>query len=94
MLSKCQKRKSSLILDEGICKENVYAESSHQDFENRSKNAAFQKKSEFYYTFLLRLQKVGVRDKVGVKYSKFGVNENSAVLTADLKCTLSLRIHK
>ena len=57
MLSKCQKRKSSLILDEGICKENVYAESSHQDFENRSKNAAFQKKSEFYYTFLLRLCK-------------------------------------
>ena len=27
MLSKCQKRKSSLILDEGICKENVYAHS-------------------------------------------------------------------
>ena len=27
MLSKCQKRKSSLILDEGICKENVYTHS-------------------------------------------------------------------
>ena len=37
--------------------------SSHKDFENRSKNAAFQKMLEFYYTFLLRH-----RQNVGVKY--------------------------
>ena len=41
-------------------------QSSHKDFENRSKNAVCQKNLEFYHTFLHcihTLEKVGVRIK-------------------------------
>ena len=40
----------------------------------------FSRKRLSFTMFLLRLQKAGSRrQKVGVKYSKFGVNENSRV---------------
>ena len=54
-------------------------QSSHQDFENRTKNAVFQKKlgvfTILYYEDVSKSWSQG--QKVGVKYTKFGVNQNS-----------------
>ena len=56
-----------------------------------SKNAAFQKKLVFHYTFLLRLCKSqSQRQKVGVKYSKFGVNEKSGDVNKLFVCLSGL----
>ena len=68
-------------------------QSSHWDFENRSKNDVCQKNLEFYFS-IGTFENVGVRiKKLGVKKSKFGVSENSEdCLEKSLKVHCTFRL--
>ena len=64
---------------------NYTLQSSHYDFENRSKNADCQKNLEFYHTFLLALLK-----KVGVRIKKLEYNNPNLELVRILRMLQSL----